>query len=173
MDLREVVDEVRAASQPTAARAGVEFALSVPAGVVNVHADARALARVVTNLVINAIAHTPEGGAVSVEIVVSGDVALVTVDDTGPGIDDGDLTRIFEVAYRGDRRARHQPNAAYPPVPAWDSPSPRDSCLRTRGGYRSATATPAAASRSRCRCTAAERRSAQRRRRELADAVGR
>ncbi|GGF13575.1 sensor histidine kinase [Williamsia phyllosphaerae] len=101
VDLREVVDEVAAASTPTAARAGVEFELSVPPAVVPVFADTRALARVLTNLVINAIAHTPDGGTVTIGIEVVDEVAVVRVDDTGPGIADHDMARIFDVAYRG------------------------------------------------------------------------
>jgi signal transduction histidine kinase len=61
----------------------------------------RALVRVLSNLVANAIAHTPEGGHVELTLGRDEHGAWARVDDTGVGIDENDLARVFDVAYRG------------------------------------------------------------------------
>jgi signal transduction histidine kinase len=60
------------------------------------------LTRVVTNLLDNAIRHTPPGGAVVVEVGGADDHATVSVRDQCDGIPDEDLGRVFDLAYRGD-----------------------------------------------------------------------
>jgi signal transduction histidine kinase len=62
------------------------------------------MARVVRNLLDNAIRHTPRGGTVWVEAALDDDraAALVSVKDGCGGIPDPDLPRVFELAYRGD-----------------------------------------------------------------------
>ncbi|MGN2639425.1 sensor histidine kinase [Nocardia takedensis] len=101
VDLRELVDEVLAAHRGTAARADVALHAEHPDTEITVSADDRALIRVLTNLVSNAIAHTPPGGRVSLSAGASDGHAWARVDDTGPGIAEADLPRVFEVAYRG------------------------------------------------------------------------
>ncbi|MEO7752092.1 MAG: HAMP domain-containing sensor histidine kinase [Terracoccus sp.] len=61
-----------------------------------VRADPDRLAQVVTNLVGNAIRATPEGGSVTVRLRREGLQAVAEVADTGVGIDEADLERVFE-----------------------------------------------------------------------------
>lgn len=51
-----------------------------------VHADLGLVERVLTNLLDNALRHTPPGGAVTVVLAREGDALAVQVQDTGPGI---------------------------------------------------------------------------------------
>ena len=99
--LDEVVDDVVAAHRITAERAGVALYSDVAGAPLRVVGSDRALVRVLSNLVANAIAHTPAGGTVTLQLGRDGDGAWARVDDTGVGIDEADLARVFDVAYRG------------------------------------------------------------------------
>jgi PAS domain S-box-containing protein len=48
------------------------------------------------NLLANAIAHSPEGGAVRIAVQAAAGMLVFVVDDDGPGIPDDDLPRLFE-----------------------------------------------------------------------------
>jgi two-component system phosphate regulon sensor histidine kinase PhoR len=71
-------------------------------------ADRQRLGQVLLNLVRNAIAYTPTGGIVSISLRPEGpDKVVLSVADTGIGIPQEDLDRIFERFYRTDAsRAR-------------------------------------------------------------------
>jgi signal transduction histidine kinase len=67
-----------------------------------VEADAERVGQVLRNLVSNAITHTPPGGEITIRArSINGEV-LVSVDDTGEGIDEQHLPYIFERFYRTD-----------------------------------------------------------------------
>jgi signal transduction histidine kinase len=99
--LDEVADDVMAAHRIAAERAGVALQVSLPGKPVRVVGSDRALVRVLSNLVANAIAHTPAGGTVELALGSDENGAYARVDDTGVGIDEADLPRVFDVAYRG------------------------------------------------------------------------
>jgi signal transduction histidine kinase len=50
----------------------------------------------------NALKFTPPGGSVSIEVTLEGDVVRLRVRDTGPGIPEEDLERIFQRFYQAD-----------------------------------------------------------------------
>jgi signal transduction histidine kinase len=89
-----------------AGRNGISLELATDAGVDTVWADELKLKQVVLNLLTNAVKFTDAGGAVIVSAGLNGDVAEVTVRDTGVGIADEDRERIFEAFQRGGRGAR-------------------------------------------------------------------
>ncbi|MFD4421157.1 sensor histidine kinase [Agromyces sp. NPDC058484] len=66
-------------------------------------ADPRELSRAIGNLLMNAIQHTPEGSPITVAVDLVDDRAMVSVIDAGGGIDEDDLDRVFEPAWRGSR----------------------------------------------------------------------
>jgi two-component system OmpR family sensor kinase len=64
--------------------------------------DDHGLRQVVTNLVANALTHTPEGTTVTVRVGLDGDEAVLAVCDDGPGVPAEHAHRIFERLYRAD-----------------------------------------------------------------------
>jgi two-component system phosphate regulon sensor histidine kinase PhoR len=66
-------------------------------------ADPDALRQVMDNLVDNAIKYTPNGGRISVRWSATADLVSFEVADTGVGIPEADLLRIFERFYRVDK----------------------------------------------------------------------
>jgi signal transduction histidine kinase len=68
-----------------------------------VMADPRELSRAIGNLLMNAIQHTPEGTPITVAVDLVDDRAMVSVIDAGGGIDEADLDRVFEPAWRGSK----------------------------------------------------------------------
>jgi signal transduction histidine kinase len=107
--LREVVSDVLAAQVPVAHRKRVRVLANADEAPVVLGSDPE-LARVVRNLVSNAIRHTPPDGTVAVQIGVDGRDAVLAVDDACGGIPDGELTRVFDVAFRGSAARTPTPN---------------------------------------------------------------
>ena len=64
--------------------------------------DGSALRRAVLNLVENGVKYTPVGGRVELSVTAADGEAVLAVEDTGPGIDAADITRIFEPFVRLD-----------------------------------------------------------------------
>jgi two-component system, OmpR family, sensor kinase len=64
--------------------------------------DAERLTQVAHNMVRNALAHTPAGCSVTVQVSVESGMGVLGVTDDGPGIDPAKLTRVFDRFYRGD-----------------------------------------------------------------------
>lgn len=67
---------------------------------VHVEVDRARIEQIITNLVSNAIAYTPPGGAVHVSVHREGQNAALTVQDEGIGLDPHDLERVFELFFQ-------------------------------------------------------------------------
>ncbi|MER7052627.1 MULTISPECIES: HAMP domain-containing sensor histidine kinase [unclassified Streptomyces] len=74
-----------------------------PPGPAPVHADEARLRQVVTNLVGNAVAHTPPGTPVRIGVGTEGGRGVLEVADEGPGLTAGQADRVFDRFYRADR----------------------------------------------------------------------
>jgi signal transduction histidine kinase len=98
--LRDVVSDSVAAALPVAKRKRVNVSADVRAWPVVLGSDPE-LARIVRNLLSNAIRHTPPDGSVQVGLGVEGEEALLRVDDGCGGIPEHELARVFDVAFRG------------------------------------------------------------------------
>ena len=91
------------AARPRAEASGIQLSLATNPATPLVEMDSTRIAQVVDNLLDNAITHTPESGSVSIAAVPTGDGRVeVSVSDTGNGILEEDLPRLFDRFYRAD-----------------------------------------------------------------------
>jgi signal transduction histidine kinase len=100
--LGEVVSEAVAAEAVTAARKGVRLEADANSQWPVVQGSDPELARVVRNLLSNAIRYTPPDGTVVVAAGERNGHAWLRIDDACGGIPETDLERLFDVAYRGN-----------------------------------------------------------------------
>ncbi len=91
------------AFKPRAEAKGVSLSFDGPPDLPTAEIDSARIGQVVSNLVDNAITHTPEGGAVRVSARTVGEQARIVVADTGEGIPMEALSLVFERFYRVDR----------------------------------------------------------------------
>jgi signal transduction histidine kinase len=80
---------------------GVSLTAQCENGLV-VFADRTRLKQVLANLVDNAVKYTKAGGKIAIKAKLEGEFLKFEVSDTGIGIDEKDLPRIFDRLYRGD-----------------------------------------------------------------------
>jgi signal transduction histidine kinase len=74
----------------------VEFSVTMDEGLRGVWADGNLLKRIFTNLLTNSIQAMPEGGSLAVTGTVSGDMATILVSDTGIGISEENMSKLFQ-----------------------------------------------------------------------------
>jgi len=95
--IAEVAAEVEKETQAFVARRKQTLANRVPADLPPARADRAQVGTVLTNLVLNAIRFTPDGGRIEVAASPRGsDVVEVEVKDNGIGVDPAEHERIFE-----------------------------------------------------------------------------
>lgn len=100
VNLADLVSEGLASARPLATQRGIRLSGSADLAV-GALVDSRELSRALTNLVTNAIRHTPPDGAVTVEAHAEGDAAVISVTDQCGGIPADHLARVFEPGWRG------------------------------------------------------------------------
>ena len=100
VDLRDLVSEAIAGADPVARARSIRLGGDVEDGVA-VSADPTGLSRVVTNLIMNAIRHTPADGTVEVRArAVPHGVELSVSDECG-GLSEEEMSRVFDLGWRG------------------------------------------------------------------------
>ncbi len=95
-------------AQPLAAR-GQHVDVSVGPGAESVRADPAKLHDVLRNLIANAVTYSPQGSRIRVDAQRDDGRIALSVSDTGPGIPDEDLGRVFERFYRVDKSRARDP----------------------------------------------------------------
>lgn len=98
--LGDLVSESIAGAESLAAAKGVRLGGRVDEGVL-LNADPAALSRVIGNLVMNAIRHTPTDGTVEIIGRSRNDWVELSVSDGCGGIPTDEIGRVFDVAFRG------------------------------------------------------------------------
>ncbi|MBN9028845.1 MAG: sensor histidine kinase [Rhizobiales bacterium 63-7] len=99
IDMAEAARAVLEAHAEEALRRNIDIGLEVkgPAPVVG---DGAMLREMIVNLVDNALRYTPAPGEVTVGVRCEGDEVVLTVEDSGPGIPEGERGQVFERFYR-------------------------------------------------------------------------
>lgn len=101
--ITDLISDTLESFSELAARKGVKLCGDVSADVDPVMMDPRRIGRVLSNLVANALRHTPGGGVVTVNGLRKESQVIVEVIDTGVGIGKDDLSHVFERFYRGEK----------------------------------------------------------------------
>jgi signal transduction histidine kinase len=102
ISLTDLVSDALAGARPIACAKGVVLEGHAHVSRLEVVASAPELLRVLRNVLENAIRHTPADGTVVIDVGGAADRAYVDVADSGGGIPDLDLPRVFDVAFRGE-----------------------------------------------------------------------
>ncbi|MGE5407995.1 MAG: PAS domain S-box protein [Syntrophothermus sp.] len=107
IDLGEVVAEAAENVRPDAEAAELTLVVAT-GGPLAVMGDPDRLAQVISNLLTNAVKFTPAGGRIEVDLRAVDAQARLTVEDSGPGIDESERPRLFERLYRGEEGRERQ-----------------------------------------------------------------
>lgn len=104
--LGELVQDVIQKFRLLAEGKNVRVVTNISTGVPLVYGDIGLIERVIENLIDNAIRHTPTEGTVSVVLTPGEGLVTADVSDTGPGIPEDAVPRIFERFYQLDQSRR-------------------------------------------------------------------
>ena len=104
IDIIKIVKDAHELFQPVAEDKNITLGLDIKTGTesILVLGDTVKLQRAMANLLDNAVKYTDSGGKVTISVEQMQTQAKISVSDTGPGIDEKDITRIFYRFYRGD-----------------------------------------------------------------------
>jgi signal transduction histidine kinase len=102
VDLCPLLQRVAEAYAPVAEDEGKELAVHAASGI-EVNGDSDLLLQMFSNLVENAIRHTPRGARIAIDLAAKDAGAVAVVADNGPGIPDAHREKVFERFFRLDR----------------------------------------------------------------------
>jgi two-component system OmpR family sensor kinase len=111
VDLADLIRRKITQIDAAAREKSIRLNLNLPDGLPKVYADPTRMEQVLSNLLTNAVRHTPQGGTITSTIAnnvngiagrAGGHYMLVSVQDTGEGISTENLPHIFERFYRVD-----------------------------------------------------------------------
>ncbi|HTF11776.1 MAG TPA: HAMP domain-containing sensor histidine kinase [Asanoa sp.] len=103
VDLRVLVADAMLAARASAPERAITTETAPGAGPLVVNGDDRRLRQVLSNLLSNAVTHTPPTATISIALRADDDgFAVIDVHDTGPGLSPEQADRVFERFYRVD-----------------------------------------------------------------------
>ena len=98
--LAELIQDVVQKFKLNAGEKNIDLSMRLDGNIPFCYGDIALIQRVLENLVVNALAHTPTGGSVSVSLARNSDKIRVEISDTGHGIPADEVPRIFDRFYR-------------------------------------------------------------------------
>lgn len=111
-DVGAWLERIRTTFQLSLERNGLRLNLDMEPGLSELNADEARLDRVLANLVMNAVRHTPRGGIIDIKTTRKDRNFVLSVQDTGEGIPTADLPHIFDRFYRVDKSRSDSDGAA-------------------------------------------------------------
>ena len=110
--VQDLVADVMESTAPSARKRGVHLSARAEGSWPTVSGSDAELARVLRNLLVNAVRHTPEDGSVALLAGTDNGQAWMAVQDSCGGIPAPDLPKVFDVAFRGSGARSPMPDAA-------------------------------------------------------------
>jgi signal transduction histidine kinase len=104
LQLRTALQNGMTFIRPLAEQAGVKLEVNLQIDNVEIEGDPNGLQQVILNLAINAFRHTPMGGSLTITARQHGDLAIVDFADTGEGIAETDLAKVFNPGFSGSKQ---------------------------------------------------------------------
>ena len=101
VDLSEVMERVLLAYQPAAEDGGRTMTGAIDNGIL-IQGDSDLLAQMFTNLIENALLHTPPGTSIELALRAEGGAVIADVSDNGPGVPIEDRENVLKRFYRLD-----------------------------------------------------------------------
>ena len=109
VDIPDLLADIETSFGGQAESNGIDLVVKIegdPSALI-VPGDAGRLDQVFSNLVVNALRHTPTGGSILLQAQPNGNGVEIRVQDSGEGIPSEDLPYIFDRFWRGDRSRTH------------------------------------------------------------------
>jgi PAS domain S-box-containing protein len=103
IDLQAAVVKAVEMAAPLFEQRRHRFRVDVPTKGMRLHADVARLAQIISNLLTNAARYTPPGGSIALTARREGDFVVLSVADTGIGIDPALLPHVFDLFVQGER----------------------------------------------------------------------
>jgi chemotaxis methyl-accepting protein methylase/signal transduction histidine kinase len=103
-DVREVMEKTTKLLTNRFYKQNIEVITRIDDNLPRIHADSRQIEQVLVNLYLNAIDAMPQGGTLRVEGKKAPDGVSITVTDTGFGIEDNELAKIFQPFFTSKKR---------------------------------------------------------------------
>lgn len=103
-NLSDIIENVHDLLTPQMKDKGINWKSDVAKEIPEMMLDSNQVERVFINLVSNAIKFTPENGTISVNATIEDDVVTAQVSDTGIGISEEDIRRLFDEFYRVENK---------------------------------------------------------------------
>ena len=102
VNLNVLVQDVSAIYAPIFKEQSITLILDLPESETSIQGDSARLTQCLNNLLNNAIRHTPKGGEVDIQLSTGEDKVLLSVRDSGVGLDPEHLPYVFDRLYRVD-----------------------------------------------------------------------
>ncbi len=108
VDWLPIVRSVLSRHELNITRKGLTSTVEIPLEPVMVMGDREAMTQILDNLIDNAVKYTPQYGRIAVRLSKDIDKSILSVEDTGLGIPENEVERVFERFYRVDKARSRQ-----------------------------------------------------------------